>query len=80
MSKAIRVDTQLNYDARQHLLLEDRSLLTYRGSCYSIFLEVRQLRLRLPPTTRRDVRLVFNLKDIGTLLDFHQSLDRIFGQ
>jgi LPS-assembly protein len=76
--KSIRVDTQLNYDARQGLLLEDRSLLTYRGSCYSIFLEVRQL--RLPPITRRDVRLVFNLKDIGTLLDFHQSLDRIFGQ
>jgi lipopolysaccharide assembly outer membrane protein LptD (OstA) len=78
LGKSVRVDTQLNYDARQRLLLEDRSLLTYKGSCYTVFLEVRQL--RLPPTTRRDVRLVFNLKDIGTLLDFHQSLDRIFGQ
>ncbi len=78
LSKAFRVDTQLNYDAQQKLLLEDRSLLTYKGSCYTIFLEVRQL--RLPPSPRRDVRLVFNLKDIGTLLDFHQSVDRIFGQ
>jgi LPS-assembly protein len=78
LTKSVRVDTQLNYDARQKLLLEDRSLLTYKGSCYSIFLEVRQL--RLPPTNRRDVRLVFNLKDIGTLIDFHQSMDRIFGQ
>jgi len=78
LSKSLRVDTQLNYDARQKLLLEDRSLLTYKGSCYTVFLELRQL--RLPPTTRKDVRLVFNLKDIGTLLDFHQSVDRIFGQ
>jgi len=77
-SDLINFESSPNYDARQKLLLEDRSLLTYRGSCYSIFLEVRQL--RLPPITRRDVRLVFNLKDIGTLLDFHQSLDKIFGQ
>lgn len=78
ISKSFRVDTQLNYDAQQGLLLEDRSLLAYKGSCYTLFLEVRQL--RLPPTPRRDIRLVFNLKDIGTLLDFHQSMDRIFGQ
>jgi len=78
LSKQFRVDTQLNYDARQKLLLEDRSLLTYRGSCYTVFLEVRQL--RLPPTPRRDIRLVINLKDIGTLLDMHQSVDRLFGQ
>ena len=65
-------------DFRQNLLLEDRTLLTYRGSCYTVFLEVRQL--RLPPTPRRDIRLVINLKDIGTLLDMHQSVDRLFGQ
>ena len=78
LAKSVRVDTQLNYDARQHLLLEDRSLLSYKGSCYTVFLEVRQL--RIPPTPRRDFRLVFNLKDIGTLLDVNGSLDRIFGQ
>jgi len=70
------VDTQLNYDAFRDLLLEDRSLLTYKGSCYTIFFEVRQL--RLPPETRRDYRLVINLKGIGTLLDVNGSLDRIF--
>jgi len=78
LSKAFRIDTQINYDAQQKLVQEDRSLLTFRGSCYTIFLEVHQL--RLPPTSRRDIRLVFNLKDIGTLLDFHQSVDRLFGQ
>jgi LPS-assembly protein len=78
ISKAFRIDTQLNYDARQKLLLEDRSLLTFRASCFSVFLEVRQL--RLPPTPRRDIRFVINLKDIGTLLDMHQSVDRLFGQ
>jgi LPS-assembly protein len=78
LSKAFRIDTQVNYDAQQNLVQEDRSLLTFKGSCYTIFLEVHQL--RLPPSPRRDIRLVFNLKDIGTLLDFHQSMDRLFGQ
>ena len=73
----LRVDTQLNYDARQRLLLEDRSLIGYKGSCYTIFLEVRQL--RIPPAARRDYRLVVNLKDIGTLLDVNGSLDTLFG-
>lgn len=76
LTKALRVDTQLNYDAFRNLLLEDRSLLTYKGSCYTIFFEVRQL--RLPPDIRRDYRLVINLKGIGTLLDVNGSLDRIF--
>jgi LPS-assembly protein len=78
ISKAIRLDTQINYDAQQHLVLEDRSLLAYKGSCFTVFLEVRQL--RVPPTPRRDFRLVFNLKDIGTLLDMRQSIDRLLGQ
>src|SRR4029079_17406060 len=77
LSKAFRVETQLNYDARQKLLLEDRSLVTYRGSCFTVFVELRQL--RLPPSPRRDLRIVVNLKDIGTLFDVHQSVDRIFG-
>lgn len=77
VGKKFRLDTQLNYDAQANKLLEDRSLVTFNGSCYTLFLEVRQL--RLPPTTRRDYRLVVNLKDIGTLLDMNGSLDRIFG-
>jgi LPS-assembly protein len=77
LSKFLRVDTQLNYDAQENRLLEDRSLLTFNGSCYSLFLEVRQL--RLPPDTRRDYRFVVNLKDVGQLLDVNGSLDRIFG-
>jgi LPS-assembly protein len=77
IGKSFRLDTQLNYDAQQNKLLEDRSLVTFNGSCYALFLEVRQL--RLPPNTRRDYRLVVNLKDVGTLLDMNGSLDRIFG-
>jgi LPS-assembly protein len=77
LGKAVRIDTQLNYDAQQAKLLEDRSLLTFNGSCYAVFLEVRQL--RLPPDTRRDYRLVINLKDVGQLLDVNGSLDTLFG-
>ena len=78
VSKAFRLDTQLNYDARSGKLLEDRSLFAFKGSCYTLFLEVREL--RLPPNSRRDYRFVVNLKDIGTLLDVNGSLDHIFGQ
>jgi lipopolysaccharide assembly outer membrane protein LptD (OstA) len=77
LGKSLRLDTQLNYDAQQNRLLEDRSLVTFNGSCYALFVEVRQL--RLPPNTRRDYRLVVNLKDVGQLLDVNGSLDRIFG-
>jgi lipopolysaccharide transport LptD-like protein len=77
LSKAFRLDTQLNYDVTNRKLLEDRSLLSFKGSCYTLFLEVREL--RIPPNNRRDYRFVVNLKDIGTLLDVNGSLDRIFG-
>jgi lipopolysaccharide assembly outer membrane protein LptD (OstA) len=77
IGKKFRLDTQLNYDAQQNKLLEDRSLVAFNGSCFTLFLELRQL--RLPPSTRRDYRLVVNLKDVGTLLDMNGSLDRIFG-
>jgi LPS-assembly protein len=77
IGKSFRLDTQLNYDAQQNKLLEDRSLVTFNGSCFALFLELRQL--RLPPSPRRDYRLVVNLKDVGTLLDMNGSLDRIFG-
>ena len=78
IGKSFRVDTTVSYDARQNLVLEDRSLLTYKGSCYTVFFELRQL--RLPPTPRRDYRIVVNLKDIGTLLDINGSLDALLGQ
>lgn len=77
LGKSLRIDTQLNYDAQQSRLLEDRSLVTFNGSCYTLFLEVRQL--RLPPDTRRDYRFVVNLKDVGQLLDVNGSLDTLFG-
>ena len=72
-----RFDTNIAWDVRQGLVQEDRSLLTYKGSCFTVFLEVRQL--RLPPAPRNDYRLVVNLKDIGTLLDVNGSLDALFG-
>ena len=76
--KWLRLDTQLNYDVRNATMLEDRSLLTYQGKCFSVFLEVRDL--RVPPTPTHEYRLVVNLKDIGKLLDVNGSLDRLFGQ
>lgn len=78
-SKHWRLDTQLNYDARLSKLVEDRSLLSYAGSCYTILLEVRNLRstaIGIP--SRHDYRLVVNLKAIGTLLDLNGGIDKIF--
>jgi LPS-assembly protein len=76
LTKTVRLDTQVNYDVRQGTMLEDRSLLTYKGSCYTIFVEYRDL--RLPPNPRRDFRFVVNLNNIGKLLDVNGSLDHIF--
>ena len=78
LGEYFRVDTNVAWDVRSSLVQEDRSLLTYKGSCFTVFFEVRQL--RLPPEPRRDFRLVVNLKDIGTLLDVNGSLDALFGQ
>ena len=78
LGQYFRVDTNVAWDVRNSLVQEDRSLLTYKGSCYTVFLEVRNLRLQ--PQPRRDFRLVVNLKDIGTLLDVNGSLDALFGQ
>jgi LPS-assembly protein len=71
----LRLDTLLNYDARLKQVTEDRSLLTFTGSCYTILLEVRNLRV---PVSRHDYRLVINLKNIGTLFDLNGGLDKIF--
>jgi hypothetical protein len=73
-----RVDTTVSWDVQQGLVQEDRSLVTYKGSCFTVFLELRQLRLQ--PQPRKDIRLVVNLKDIGTLLDVNGSLDALFGR
>lgn len=74
-SKNWRIDTQLNYDARLNKMVEDRSLLSYKGSCYTIFLEIRNLRsttIGIP--SQHDYRLVINLKGIGTFLDMNGGL------
>jgi LPS-assembly protein len=77
LGRYFRVDGSVAYDAATNLVQEDRGLLTYKGSCYTVFLEVRQL--RLPPAPRNDYRLVVNLKDIGTILDVNGSIDALFG-
>jgi lipopolysaccharide assembly outer membrane protein LptD (OstA) len=78
-SKKWRLDTQLNYDVRLNKLVEDRSLLSYTGSCYTILLEIRNLRSTAPTiTSRHDYRLVVNLKAIGTLLDLNGGIDKLF--
>jgi LPS-assembly protein len=78
LGKSFRLDTSIAYDATQNLVQEDRTLLTYKGSCYTVFFEVREL--RMPPAPRRDFRIVVNLKDIGTLLDVNGSIDALLGQ
>ena len=76
--KYFRFDASINYSADQNLVQEGRFLVTYKGSCYTVFLEYRGL--DLPPAPRRDIRLVVNLKDIGTLLDVNGSINALFGQ
>ena len=76
--KFFRFDASVNYSADQNLVQESRFLVTYKGSCYTVFLEYRGL--DLPPAPRRDIRLVVNLKDIGTLLDVNGSINALFGQ
>ena len=76
--KYFRFDASINYSADQNLVQEDRFLVTYKGSCYTVFVEYRGL--DLPPVPRRDIRLVVNLKDIGTLLDVNGSINALFGQ
>ena len=75
LGSLFRLATTISYDATQNLVLEDRTLLTYKGSCFTIFVEYREL--RVPPQPRHDVRLVVNLKGIGTLLDVNGSLDAL---
>ena len=77
LGRYFRVEGSVAYDTSSNLVQEDRGLLTYKGSCYTVFLEVRQL--RLPPNPRNDYRLVVNLKDIGTILDVNGSIDALFG-
>lgn len=78
LGKIFRLDASVAYSADQSLLQEGRFLVTYKGSCYTVFLEYRDL--DLPPTPRRDLRLVVNLKDIGTLLDVNGSINALLGQ
>ena len=77
LGKYFRFDGAVAYDATANTWQEDRGLLTYKGSCYTVFLEIRQL--RLPPAPRNDYRLVVNLKDIGTILDVNGSIDALLG-
>ncbi len=75
--KYLRFDAAINYSADQNLVQEGRFLVTYKGSCYTVFVEYQGL--DLPPSPRRSVRLVVNLKDIGTLLDVNGSINALFG-
>ncbi len=75
LTSKLRIDTLLNYDAQLKQVTEDRSLLSFTGSCYTVLLEVRNLRV---PVSRHDYRLVINLKNLGTLLDLNGGLDKIF--
>jgi len=75
-SKSWHLDTQWVYDARAGQTKDTRSLLTYKGSCYTLLLEVHHS--LLGTQKRTDYRLVINLKDIGTLLDVNGGLDKMF--
>jgi hypothetical protein len=77
LAKWLRLDTIVNYDALASLINEDRTLATFRFSCFEVLAEYRQL--RTPPTPRRDYRIAVNLKDVGQLFDLNGSLDALLG-
>lgn len=83
----LRLDTQLNWDVSEGDLLEQRYLLGFSASCYTIAFEFRDFReftSILGPTPsiglrrNRDYQLSISLKNVGTFVDVKGSFDALF--
>jgi len=73
-SKPWRVETQLAYDIYQKKLLEQRYVMRWRGSCWSMFAEIRDYR---GPYQTRDYRIAIDFTGLGTFLDIRGGLDSL---
>lgn len=68
--KNIRLDGQVNYDAKERVLQQQRWVLNFGQQCYGLRLEWRDFRAGVGPRTRdKDFRFSLTLKNVGTFLD-----------
>ncbi|HVT44127.1 MAG TPA: putative LPS assembly protein LptD [Thermoanaerobaculia bacterium] len=81
IAEKLRADAQLNYDATRGTFLEQRYIVGFFASCYTVSLEYRdflQLRGAVQPVRGRDYQLSIGLKNVGTFVDLRGSLDTLF--
>lgn len=74
----IRVAAQLNYDAQRAEFLDQRFLVDFAASCYSVALEYRDFEAfgRTDGRRRnRDYLISVSLRNVGTFVDLRGSLD-----
>jgi LPS-assembly protein len=71
--RKLRLEGQVNYDIQNHLLQQQRYLLTWTSQCYGVILELRDFRTAtgVPGATESDkeIRFSLSLKNVGTFLD-----------
>jgi LPS-assembly protein len=73
-SKPWRVELQLAYDIELAKMLEQRYVLRWRGSCWSLFTEFRDYQ---GPYRTRDYRIAIDFTGLGTFLDIRGGLDSL---
>lgn len=74
-AKPWRLETQFAYDIHFKKLLEQRFVLRWRGSCWSLYAEVRDY--KIAPFKTRDYRIALDLTGLGTFLDIRGGLDSL---
>ncbi len=67
LGRRLRLQGQINWDLEQEQLQQQRLVVGYSGSCYSLRLELREF--RAVDRRDRDYRFAITLKNVGTFLD-----------
>lgn len=63
----LRFEFRVNYDVQQHILQQDRAVLTYTGQCWGFRLEYNEF--KAIDRLQKDWRFALTLKNVGTFLD-----------
>ncbi|MGE5234735.1 MAG: LPS-assembly protein LptD [Acidobacteriota bacterium] len=72
---ALRIETNIAYDIHMAKLLDQTYVIRYRGSCWSVYAQVRDYKNQTYPI--RDYRIAIDLTGLGTFLDIRGSLDTL---
>src|SRR6185369_8149501 len=71
--RKLRLEGQVNYDIQNHLLQQQRYLLTWTSQCYGVILELRDFRTATGAAgatqSDKEIRFSLSLKNVGTFLD-----------